>query len=559
MGRQTAEMIPILRRELIEQLRTNKAIILQIAISVVFTILIILRWPTDSQADLSGLASRQVLQLFGYGLLTVIALLVPSFPATTIIREKIKGTLALIFNSPIKPLGIYVGKFLGVFLIVMILLSTSLPAAGACYAMGGVSLTEEIIPLYLVLITAAVQFIMLGLVVSTYANSADSALRMTYGLVLLMTIIVLGPYQLFQSDTGILKDVSGWLRCISPIPATMEVLGQKDAGLGGLSTEFSSINRYFFLAGISCVIMLFLTLKRLNYRIFDRSRDAGVITDDMAKGAKKNVRSIFFLIDPQKRSKGIGDWTNPVMVKEFRCRRFGRSHWLLRLVAVCIIISFLLTFAATQGTISWGVESIGGLMVLLQVALLVLITPSLSAGLISTEIESNGWQLLQSTPMSVGKIIRGKLMSVAWTLSMILCATLPGYLVILYLKPDMQQQIINVLICLMIAAIFSILVSAFISSLFKQTAAATTTAYIVLLTLFAGTMLFWLGRDAPFGHNLVQNVLLINPMAAALHAGGTAGFEEYQLIPQNWYIMAIACTVLLLGLIYRTWILSRPR
>ncbi len=551
-------MIPILRRELIEQLRTNKAVLLQILISMIFAILIIARWPTDSQSDLSGLASRQVLRLFGYGLLTVIALLVPSFPATTIIREKIKGTLALLFNSPIRPTGIYAGKFFGVFLIVLILLSTSLPAAGACFAMGGISLTGEIIPLYLILITASIQFIILGLVVSTYANSTDSALRMTYGLVLLITILVLGPYQLFQSESGTLKDISGWLRCVSPIPATMEVLGQKDIGLSGFTLSYSAINRYFILTGISCMVMVYLTLSRLNYRIFDRSRSAGVITDDRTKGAKR-FRFIFYLIDPQKRSKGIGNWTNPIMIKEFRCRRFGRSHWLLRLVALCIIISILLTYSATTGSISWGVEAIGGLMVLLQVSLLVLITPSLSAGLISSEIESNGWQLLQTTPLSALKILRGKLMSVAWTLSMILCATLPGYLIILYLKPEMQPQIVNVLICLVIAAIFAILVSAFISSLFSQTAAATTTAYIVLLSLFGGTMLFWLGRGAPFGHEIVENILLFNPMAAALHASGTSGFEEYQLIPGNWYIMGLVCSALFLGLVYRTWKLSRPR
>lgn len=259
-------MLPILRRELIEQLRTNKAVILQIIMAMVFAIMIVLRWPTDAQADLSGLASQQVLRLFGYGLLTVILLLVPSFPATSIIREKIKGTLALLFNTPISSVGIYFGKFLGVFLIVLILLSTSLPAAAACYAMGGVS-GKDIGFLYLILTVAAVQYIMLGLLVSTYANSTDSSLRMTYGLVLLFSIVILGPYQLFQSSEGMLKDVSGWLRCFSPIPATMEVLGQKDAGLQGFTTDFSAVNRYFLLAGISCVIMFFMTLNRLNYRI----------------------------------------------------------------------------------------------------------------------------------------------------------------------------------------------------------------------------------------------------------------------------------------------------
>ena len=51
------------------------------------------------------------------------------------------------------------------------------------------------------------------------------------------------------------------------------------------------------------------------------------------------------------------------------------------------------------------------------------------SGLISSERESGGWEILQMTPLSVGVIIRGKLMSVVSTLALILCATLPGYLV----------------------------------------------------------------------------------------------------------------------------------
>ena len=33
-----------------------------------------------------------------------------------------------------------------------------------------------------------------------------------------------------------------------------------------------------------------------------------------------------------------------------RCRRFGRSHWLMRLIAVCAVASLLLTLGATMST-----------------------------------------------------------------------------------------------------------------------------------------------------------------------------------------------------------------
>ena len=82
------------------------------------------------------------------------------------------------------------------------------------------------------------------------------------------------------------------------------------------------------------------------------------------------------------------------------------------MIASCTILSLALSILTTTGTMDWDVETIGGILVVLQVALIVLVTPSLSAGLISTERESRGWQLLLMTPLSASSILRGKLMSV---------------------------------------------------------------------------------------------------------------------------------------------------
>ncbi|MEZ6109222.1 MAG: hypothetical protein R3B96_24860 [Pirellulaceae bacterium] len=75
------------------------------------------------------------------------------------------------------------------------------------------------------------------------------------------------------------------------------------------------------------------TILRLNYRIFDRSRSQGIITNELSSGAQI-ARGVFYLVDPQRRKSGIR-WMNPVFIKEFRTRRFGRMHWILRLIAVC--------------------------------------------------------------------------------------------------------------------------------------------------------------------------------------------------------------------------------
>src|SRR6202035_4484838 len=107
-----------------------------------------------------------------------------------------------------------------------------------------------------------------------------------------------------------------------------------------------------------------------------------------------------FLVDPQRRSGGMTLWVNPVMVKEFRTRRFGRSHWTLRVIALCAILSLALCLVSAAGALRWSAEKSSGVLVLLQIALLVVFAPSLASPLISAERETGAWQLLRATPLS---------------------------------------------------------------------------------------------------------------------------------------------------------------
>lgn len=548
---------PILQRELVGILRTQKALVLQVSVATFFAALVLLRWPTDALVDLSGTQSRQVFRLFGYGLLASLILLVPVFPASSIVREKNSGTLARLLNTLMNPWTIYLGKLGGVLGFALMLIAMSFPAAMTCYAMGGVDLAAGILTLYGILVLVAVQYAALGLFVSARAGSTDSAQRITYALVLLVTVVAIGPHQFLQGQTGPLAEAAVYLQCISPIPAVMEVLGQEDFGSQGIISETGAPLRYVILWVITTGMLIGFTVSRLNYTILDQSRSAGTITDDQAR-TTQILRRLIFLVDPQRRKSSIGRLMNPVMVKEFRCRRFGRSHWMLRLVAGCTVLSLALSILTTTGTMDWDVETIGGFLVVMQVALIVLVTPSLSAGLISAERESGGWRRLIMTPLSAATILRGKLLSVIWPVLLVLLATLPGYAVMMYIDPGVRLEIQRVIICLLVAAGFTLVLSATISSLFSRTAPATTTAYIILFVIFAGTMLIWLGEDAPFGRSTVEAALALNPMAAALSAVKAPGFAEYDLAEANWRIMSILSVIMLLILLGQTWRLTRP-
>jgi ABC-type transport system involved in multi-copper enzyme maturation permease subunit len=552
-------MNPIIRRELLEVLRTRRAVALQLGLAVVCALLVLVRWPTGDVADLSGARSLQVLRIFGYGLLAGVLLLVPAYPATSLVREKVKGTLALLLNSPLRPWSIYVGKLGGTLGFTAVLLVMTLPAAAACYALGGAGARGGITSLYAVLALATLQTSTLGLLVSSRSQSADGALRFTYGLVLAVSVLTLAPHALLRGTAGPAAELASWLRCLSPVPAVMEVLGQGDVGSHGLSGGFAVAPRYALLAGLGSLLCAWATVARLNHTALDRARPPGVMTQD--RSARQRVaRGVLFLFffDPQRRAGGMSRWVNPVMVKEFRSRRFGRSHWTLRLIALTAVLSLGLSYVAASGALGWGVEVIGGALVLLQVALLIVFTPSLAAGLVSAERESGSWQLLLMTPLSAGAILRGKLLSVAWPLLLLLCATLPGYVVMMTIKPTLVQQVQRVVICLALTAVFAVLLSAAASTLFRSTAAATTASYLLLLAVCLGPLLLWLGREAPFGHAAVQAALTLSPVAAALQASETPGFARYELLPANWWILGGACLALLLFLRVRTWQLCRP-
>jgi ABC-type transport system involved in multi-copper enzyme maturation permease subunit len=554
-------MNPILGRELLEVLRRRRAVALQLCLGLACGLLVLMRWPTEGAADLTGVRAQQVLRVFGYGLMAGILLLVPAFPATAIVRERIKGTLALLLNSPLSPVSIYLGKLGGIFGFTLILLAMTLPAAAACYLLGGTGAQGGAASLYGVLILATLQLATLSLLVSSYARSTDGALRLSYALVLTVSVLTLVPYVLLHGGGGLPAGAADFLRTLSPIPAVMQVLGQGDVGSHGMTAGAQGglplAARYAINVVLLSLLFAVLTIRRLNHRLLDQARASGIMTQDRSM-MEQVGRRLVFLIDPQRRSGSMSLWINPVLVKELRSRRFGRSHWILRLVAICAILSLGLSHIALAGVLGWGPESIGAVLVGLQVALLILFAPSLAAGLVSSERESGSWQLLRMTPLSSGAILRGKLMSVAWPLLLLMCATLPGYITMMATRPALIGQMERVVICLALTAVFAVLVSAAASTLFRSTAASTTASYLILLAVCVGPLLIWLGQEAPFGYDTVRACLLIDPVAAALQAADTPYFTEYELLPANWWIIGSSCVALLLFLRIRTWQLYRP-
>ena len=550
-------MNPLIRREFIGILRSPKTFTMLLFLTFLFSATVVLQWPVDS-SSVSGSESLAVFRVFGYGLLAGIVFLVPAFPETSIVNEKNNKTLALLLNSPLRGPAIYFGKIAGVLMFSLLVLLCSLPASAACFAMGGISLSQQLGMLYLILFFMIIQYSTLGMLISSHVQTSDAGVRITYTAVFCLLLVTLIPSAFLRGTSffpATLLTSAEWLRCLSPLPAMMEILGDGDVGNSGLR-QASTLVRFLMLTVISSVLFASLTLTRLNYRIFDRSKSKGTITNDRALSTRL-VRRLIFIVDPQRRTNGIPWYLNPVMVKEFRCRKFGRSQWLLRLIAGCSIVSMLLTFLATTSAESWGVATIGPLLVLMQVILVVVLTPSLASGLISGERDSGGWEILRMTPLSTLRVITGKLLSVVWTLLLVLMATLPGYVMTVLIKPDLSLQIQLVLVSLFWTTLQALAISAAVGSLFRYTAVSTSVTYVAVVAFFLTPMLFWVAREAPFGHSTVETALLATPVGAALNVIGASGFEDYQLLPAAWWISGIVSALMFFVLSVQVWRLNR--
>ncbi len=548
---------PVIQREFVGLLRTRRSYVVLIGLAVAMSALVVARWPSDGLVDLSGQQSMQTFRVISFGMVAAVALLVPVFPATSIVQEKRRNTLGLLLNSSLRPTDIFLGKLVATLGFVALLLLVTLPAVSACHALGGLSFNDNILWLYVVLVMASLEFAAWALLVSSLATTTDGAMRATFGGVLLLTILSLIPHYFLEGSEGTLASLATHFRTLSPIPSVLQLAGQLDPGSIGLLTRVDHVTDFLTSSFVIFSLCSALTIRQLASPLLDRSRSAGTMTNDQPTGIKV-LRRLFYLVDPQRRSAGIPSFVNPILVKEFQCRQFGRSHWLLRLIAGCGLISLTLAYATTLGSSEWGVEKIGAIIITMQVGLIAVFAPGISAGLISSERESGGWDQLRATPLSPGAIVRGKLLSVAWTLILLLMATLPGYGVMIWIKPVLREQIQQIMISLALAMLFAAMLSAAVSSCFRRTAPATVTSYLLLSALWGGSLMIWLGRDSIFGFEFVRSALAINPLAAALSINRSPGFAVYNLVPINWWLMSGGSLLCFLFLSIQTRRLSRP-
>ena len=137
-------------------------------------------------ASISVVSAQRQLRDF-YTLIVVllggmISIVTPGLAATTIVLERQRRSLDLVFSAPVAPRYYLVGKIIAVYRYTWMLLILSLPVTAACVVLGGAS-WSDVLTVYGLLSFHGLLFASIGLLVSTLSAKPVSAVIWTYAAV----------------------------------------------------------------------------------------------------------------------------------------------------------------------------------------------------------------------------------------------------------------------------------------------------------------------------------------------------------------------------------------
>ncbi|MFJ5792134.1 ABC transporter permease [Lysinibacillus sp. NPDC093197] len=189
---------------------------------------------------------------------------------------------------------------------------------------------------------------------------------------------------------------------------------------------------------------------------------------------------------------------NPVLVKELklRFRSFKSfSGLMFYLAVICIFIAgFLLLTTEFTGKGFFRPDTsfmMFAVLTILQMALVLFITPSLTAGAISSEREKQTLNILLTTTQSSTQIIIGKLLSSVAFLVLMLIAGLPLYSLVFLFGGVSPSQLISIFLFYLLTVVAIGSIGVMFSTITKKTIVAMIATYGSIIFLGGITAFFF--------------------------------------------------------------------
>ena len=450
---------PVLQRELLGNLRTNRSFVLLGLYQLLLAGVVLLAWPSEQRLDLTSNppSATKLVNLFFLGQYVIASLMAPSFAAGTITGEKERHTYEMLLASPLRPGAIVFGKMVASLTHLGMLILASLPIIVLCLPLGGVSV-YEVLAAYLGLIVSVILFGAIGVFCSSYFSRTSSSLVVSYLVILPLVILAVLFWQSLEGQGELRLKLA-----VLVIPA-------------------------FALSAV--ILMCSAAAGRMLYPPDVGSEGKEVV--DLEREAEEAVGLVIqpdqfpdFLFAPPKRSELMADNANPVYDKEIHSEVFSQGTLMLRLV---IQISMLLAIPMMGVFLFYVPEKIAWFTVYV-IVFNMLVGPVFLAGSMTSERERQTLDLLLTTRLTPWQILWGKFV-VGFRIS----AVLTGFL----LWPLLLGGLLNFsywsnwesLLAMFAIVLMVCLVNAVVAlacSLFgRKTSIALMCTYIVLLLLYVG-------------------------------------------------------------------------
>ena len=455
---------PVLQRELIVNLRTHRSFVLLLTYQALLAAIVFFAWPAETRLEANATAARRLVNMFFLGQYALATLMTPSFAAGAITGEKERKTYELLLASPLRPSAIVFGKLVASLTHLAILIFCSLPIVMLCLPLGGVSL-YEVLAAYLGLGLSVIAFGMISIACSAYFQRTMSALLSSYLLILPLALTAIIGWRLFAETARLRLILAGVILPAVTLPW--------------------------------CTFLLLRVSRRLLYPPDVGSEGKEVV--DLENESQQVVGLVIQrdkfpdrLFAPPKRRDLLADDANPVYDKELHSEIFSQGTLMLRVVIqvsmllAIPLMAFCLFIAPAHAP--WYIAYV--------LLFNLLVGPVFSAGTVTSERDAQTLDLLLTTTITPWQILWGKLvasMRVSTVLTLFLVWPLfLACVIFLVMSPFSKDNfywtnlgpIAAYLGIILATCVLTSSLALFCSVIFRKTATALMTSYLLLILLF---------------------------------------------------------------------------
>ena len=147
--------MPLIKRELIELAQRKRTYVLRTVCLIIFALIFLTAYASATYRAVNMMnmlgQGREMTAILFVTLMVTIYALAPAMACGAITTEKEKQTLGLLLISKLSPFGIVVEKILSRMLPLMSLVIVASPLFAICYLFGGVTSTDSILGVALLL------------------------------------------------------------------------------------------------------------------------------------------------------------------------------------------------------------------------------------------------------------------------------------------------------------------------------------------------------------------------------------------------------------------------